>query len=100
MAKLTFQVTATTQEFSNFADRLGYMATITTGFDTEGKPITAPNPEKKQDYLLRVLKEQIATTFYNPFVQDIDREVREQREADKEAMRANIRNRVAVTFTA
>jgi hypothetical protein len=98
MAKLTFEVTATIKEFSAFADRLGYMAEITT-LDGENV-IVSPNPETKQDFLLRVLKEQIASAFYTPFVQDIDREVRNQREVDKETTRENIRSRVGVTFKA
>jgi hypothetical protein len=98
MAKLTFEVTATVAEFSNFADRLGYMAEISNL--VEGQVVVSPNPETKQDFLLRVLKEQIATTFYNPFVQDIDREVRDERDVEKETLKDNIRNRVAVTFRA
>jgi hypothetical protein len=100
MAKLTFEVTATVKEFSDFADRLGYMSEVTTALNDDGTPITAPNPESKQDFLLRVLKEQIAGTFYSPLVQDIDKAVRDTREAEKEALKANIRERVAVTFKA
>jgi hypothetical protein len=98
MAKLTFQVTASLAEFSDFADRLGYMSEVSDIVD--GQVVVSPNPETKQNFLLRVLKEQIATTFYTPFVQDIDYEVRTQRDADKEATRESVRNRVAVTFTA
>jgi hypothetical protein len=100
MAKLTFEVTATAGEFSTFADRLGYMSVITTGFNEDGTPITAPNPETKQDFLLRVLKEQIAGVFYKPLVSDIEKQVYDTREAEKEATRTNIRNRVAVNFIA
>jgi hypothetical protein len=97
MAKLTFDVTATALEFDNFADRLGYMEEVSDL--VLGEVIVSPNPETRNAFLLRTLKEQIATTFYNPFVADIEREVRDQRNADKEAMRATVRDRVAVTFT-
>jgi len=100
MAKLVFEVEATVAEFSNFADRLGYMTVVTTGLNEDGTPITAPNPEKKQDFLLRILKEQIAAVFYNPLIQDIEKEVRDTREAEKSVLRDNIRDRVAVTFSA
>jgi hypothetical protein len=97
MAKLVFEVEATLQEFSDFADRLGYMSVVTTGIDEDGQPITAPNPENKQDFLLRVLKEEIAKVFHQPFTSDIDRAVRDTREAEKEAIRESIRQRVTVS---
>jgi hypothetical protein len=99
MAKLTFTITATVPEFIEFSDRLGYMTTIVTGLDGNSMPITAPNPEQRQDFLLRILKEKIASEFYTPYVTDINNEVRNQREADKETARNKVRNRVAVTFT-
>lgn len=100
MAKLTFEVDATVQEFSDFADRLGYMSEVVTGLGEGGVPILAPNPEGKDAFLLRVLKEQISNTFYTPFVRDIDTQVRDTREAEKEAMRETIRQRVTVSFKA
>lgn len=100
MAALTFTVTASQTEFDDFANRLGYMDTITTGFDGQGMPITAPNPESRADFLQRVMKELVASKFYAPFIADIDREVRDQREVDKEIMRNVVRDRVAVSFTA
>jgi len=98
MAKLTFEVTATQAEFSNFADRLGYMSEISNMVD--GEVVVTPNPETKQAFLLRIIKEDVASKFYAPFVSDIDQEVRTERDADKEAMRENVRARVAVTFEA
>jgi hypothetical protein len=100
MSTLNFTVTATVEEFSDFADRLGYMSVVTTGLDTAGQPFTEPNPEGKDAFLLRIMKEQIATTFYQPFVRDIETQVRDTREAEKEAMREIVRSRVGVTFTA
>ena len=97
MAKLVFEVEATLQEFSDFADRLGYMSVVTTGFDEQGNPITEPNPESKQDFLLRILKESIAGVFYKPYVFDIDKEVADAREADREAVRNDVRSRVTVS---
>jgi len=97
MAKLVFEVEATLQEFSDFADRLGYMSVVTTEFDEQGNPITEPNPETKQNFLLRVLKENIAGVFYSPYTSDIDKAVRDAREAEKEALRDDIRSRVTVS---
>jgi hypothetical protein len=100
MAKINFSVDATVAEFSDFADRLGYMAQILNGVDGDGQPIVTANPETKQAFLQRIMKEKVAEVFYTPFVADIDREVRTQRDADKEAVREDVRSRVTVNFTA
>jgi len=95
MAKLVFE--ATLQEFSDFADRLEYRAVVTTGADEVGNPIVEPNKENKQAFLLRIMKEQIATIFHKPLTDDIEKAVRDTREAEKEAVRDNIRSRVTVS---
>jgi len=97
MAKLVFEVEATLAEFSDFADRLGYLSVVTTGFEEDGTPITAPNPESKQDFLLRTLKESIAGVFYKPYIFDIDKQVGDAREAEREAVRNDVRSRVTVS---
>jgi hypothetical protein len=97
MVKLVFEVEATVQEFSDFADRLGYMSVVITGIGEGGQPINEPNPETKQDFLLRVLKEELAKIFHQPLTSDIDKAVRDTREAEKEALRENIRQRVTVS---
>jgi hypothetical protein len=97
MAKLVFEVEATLAEFSDFADRLGYMSVVIDGADEVGNAITVPNPENKQTFLLRVLKEKIAEVFHAPLTQDIDKAVRDTREAEKETLRQSIRQRVSVS---
>lgn len=94
MATLNSSITGTTQEFDGFADKLGYMTQV---FDIDG--VASPNPESRNDFILRTMKEVFAEKFYAPYVADIDREVRTEREADKEAMRENIRARITMSFT-
>lgn len=95
MASLNFTITATQAEFNDFADRLGYMTMVFDETDT-----AVPNPETRQEFLQRVLKEKVAGTFYTPFVEDIARQELNTREAEKEAMRNVVRDRVAVSFSA
>lgn len=93
MATLRFDLVATVPEFEGFADRLGYMPQV---FDLQGN--ATPNPETKEDFIRRIMKEAVAERFYTPYVTDIQNEVRSQRDADMEAMRQNIRDRITVTF--
>lgn len=99
MASLNYTITATQAEFDGFADRLGYMTTVTTGVDGNGQPVTSPNPETRTQYLERITGEFFAKLFYAPYVEDIERAVRDTREAEKEAMRENIRGRISVNYT-
>jgi hypothetical protein len=100
MATLNFTITATVAEFDDFANRLGYMTTVTTGLDGQGQPITEPNPESRTDFLQRIMKEAVAERFYTPFVRDIETGVRDTKEAEKEAIRVVVRDRVGVSYIA
>lgn len=93
MAILRYEINATQPEFNAFADKLGYMPEV---FDIQGN--ATPNPETRNEFIARKMKEAVDMLFYTPYVNDIDREVRVQRDADKEAMRNEIRNRSSVTF--
>lgn len=94
MATLRYDITATQPEFSAFADKLGYMTTVFT--ENGGLPI--PNPESRDEFIARRMKEAVDTLFYTPYVADIERQVRDERDVEKEAMRNEIRNRSSVTF--
>ena len=100
MAKINFSVDATVAEFGNFADRLGYMSQILNGVDENGQPIVTANPETKQAFLQRIMKEKVAEVFYRPLIEDIETAVRDERVAEKDATKDGIRNRVTVSFTA
>lgn len=95
MSKLNFSIEATQAEVSNFADRLGYMTVV-----LDERQEQVPNPETKADFLLRVMKEKMAEVFYQPFVQDIDRQIVDAKLAEKETMRESVRSRVTTSFKA
>lgn len=96
MAKLNFTIDATVAEFNEFADRLGYMTMVLP----EGGEEAVANPETRQVFLQRVLKEKVSEVFYTPFVRDIETQVRTERDSEKETMRNTVRNKVAVNFSA
>lgn len=93
MSTLNFTIKALDVEFNDFADRMGYMSTIINELDL---PVT--NPESRSEFLVRTMKEKVASVFYTPFVTAIEQEVRDGREVDKEAMKTEVRGRVAVNF--
>lgn len=95
MATLTFTVTATEAEFDDFANRLGYMADIIQSDNS-----VIPNPETRTQFLLRTMEEAVAERFYVPFVRDIETQVRDTMETEKETMRQVVRDRVTAQFTA
>ena len=94
MSTLNFSVTATQAEFNDFANKLGYMENI---LNVAGLPI--PNTETRNNFLVRIMKEKVATTFYTPFTNEVDSQIVTTRDAEKEGLRNIIRGRVAVTFT-
>lgn len=95
MAQLNFTITATQAEFNNFADRLGYMQMVK---NTEG--IAIPNPETASQFLQTVLKEKVAAVFYTPFVSEVDQQVSNTRNTEKESIKTDVRSRVGVSFVA
>lgn len=95
MSTLTYTITATQAEFEGFADRLEYMPMI---FDINNQPI--PNPETRIQYIQRRMKEAQDKLFYTPYVTEIEQQVRDTMETEKEAMRTNIRNRSTINYVA
>ena len=93
MSQLTYTITATQIEFEGFADRLGYVPTIRVN------GVDEPNPETKTEYITRLMKEAQDKLFYTPYVTEIDQQIRDQREVDKEALRTDIRNRSGIVYT-
>jgi len=57
-----------------------------------------PNPETREQFLQRILKEKVSQVFYTPFVRDIDTQLNTTRDAEKETIRAAVRDRVGVNF--
>lgn len=94
MATLTYAITATNTEFNNFADRLGYQQEVLVA------GIPAANPEARREYISRLMREAQDRLFFTPFVNEIDQQIRDAREAEKEVMKTNIRNRSTINYVA
>ena len=99
MAKVNIEVTATVAKLSEFADELGYLDPIAVGAQIDGTTIMGPNPQSKQDYLAERLKAITVDSLAQVKTSVIDKEIRDQREADKAAVRDAIGNAIAVTVT-
>lgn len=96
MATIDIKITATMAQFSTFADELGYMTMVIEEIDSE--PI--PNPETKQAFLERKMKEIVVQELFRRKAMEVDRQVREEKIAEKEVLRTGIESAVSVTSKA
>jgi hypothetical protein len=99
MSKLTVEVTAPLAEFIAIVDELGYQTFVGTIDSETGIPTTIPNPETQQAFLERYVKTLIVNDFTRAKVKAIENAVRDERTAEKEALKTAIGNAVNVTFT-
>ena len=99
MAKINISIEATLQDFSVFADELGYLNEVAVGAETDGTTIIGKNPQTKQEFLSEDLTKVTVNELAKVKVQAIDREVLDKRVLDKEAIKASIANAVTVTIT-
>jgi hypothetical protein len=96
MATINIQITATLAQLSTFADELGYVSEVVGNIELG--PV--PNPETKQQFLERVMKDMVVQQLYRRKAQAIDSQVREEKETEKQAIRAGIEGAVSVTSKA
>ena len=107
MAKINIAITATLQEFSTFADELGYQTMVSKSPEELAllpEPISIqdrlkPNPQSKTDFLLEYFKKITVGELARVKIANIQRQVDSTKEAEKEAMRVAISNAVNVTTT-
>ena len=97
MAKINISIDATVQDFSTFADELGYMSEVSTL--VEGVPTSIPNPQNKQGFLEERIGEIVIDALYRRKAQALDQVTVDTKVAEKAAIRAAIRNAVTVTST-
>jgi len=105
MAKINIAINATLQDFSVFADELGYQTEVIKSPEELAllkEPISIqdrlkPNPQSKTDFLLEYFKRITTTELARVKIANIQRQVDEAKEAEKEAMRVAISNAVTVT---
>lgn len=96
MPTITINITAPLAAFSEYADDLGYVSEIIEDIGSE--PI--PNPENKQAFLERRMKEQVVDLLLSRKVANIQREINEAKETQKQTVRTAIENAVVVTSKA
>jgi len=105
MAKINISIEASLQDFSVFADELGYLTEVSKSPEELAlleEPIALedrvkPNPQSKTDFLLEYFKRITTTELARVKIANIQREVDLAKEAEKEAMRVAISNAVTVT---
>ncbi len=95
MAKINIEITATVEDFSTFADELGYMAQITTLVDNV--PTTVNNPQSKADFLQEYMKGIVVNELYRRKASVIDQQTLDTRAAEKATLKSAITSAVAVT---
>ena len=105
MATINISIEATLQDFSVFADELGYQDLVVKTDEELAllvEPISIqdrlkPNPQSKTDFLLEYFKRITTTELARVKIANIQRQVDLAKEAEKEAMRVAISNAVTVT---
>jgi hypothetical protein len=105
MATINISIEASLQDFSVFADELGYLTEVSKSPEELAlleEPIALedrvkPNPQSKTDFLLEYFKRITTTELARVRIANIQREVDLAKEVEKEAMRVAIGNAVTVT---
>lgn len=93
MAIINIAIEASLQDFSIFADELGYMPMVI--LEVGAEPI--PNPKSKEAFLLEYFKRVTVTELARVKIANIQRQVDVAKEAEKVAMRTAIEGVVTVT---
>lgn len=86
-------------QLSTFADELGYLSTVAIGQEENGDTIIGPNPQSKQEFLVEQLKVIIVNALARVRTLAIDKEIRDQRETDKEKIKTQIASAITVSIT-
>ena len=98
MAKVTITIQATNLKLDKYAEEQGYQSQIAIGQEVNGDTIVGPNPQTKQEYLAVFLKKVITDKLAKVRLEAIDREIRDQRLADKLAAEQIVIDDVTVTI--
>lgn len=97
MATVSININASIAQLSNFADQLGYQEFIIT-LDEQGNQTQSANPIDRKAYLQDFLKTVVVDKLSEVKIKAIDKEIRDQREAEKQAFKDAVNLAVAVTF--
>lgn len=96
MATLNITITAGLSDFNLFADELGYNDNITT--IVSNLPVISPNPQSRQQFLQEQFKKVTTDWLTSKKIIAIDNQIRDQRIAEKDALKTAINNAVSVNF--
>lgn len=99
MATVNIAITATKTQLSKFADELGYQEFIGQA-GADGTITVIPNPQDRKAFLQEYFKTITVEELAKVRIRVIDKEIRDQREADKQAYRDQVSAAVNVTFSA
>jgi hypothetical protein len=100
MSSLNVTVTAPLQEFITIVNELGYQTMIARPNAETGLIEVVPNPENQQTFLEKYVKKLIVDDFTKVKIKAIENAVRDERTAEKEALKTAIGNAISVVFTA
>lgn len=98
MATLTIKITAPVASFQKYADDLGYQATIPTGIDSNGLPITASNPQTQAEYLTEKIKGIVSVALAEKTAQAIRQTKEEEARTAITTSRTAIESAMVVTI--
>jgi hypothetical protein len=98
MAKINITIQATLTKLNTYALEQGYLEQVAVGQEVDGTTIMGPNPQTKHEFLSERLKNKIVKDLASAQIDAIDREIRDKRIADKEAVIATINSNVTVSI--
>lgn len=100
MAEINIKITATIAQLEAYADKLGYQEFVSVLDSNTSETTTTPNPQTRQSFLQNYFKWFVVEELAKVDVRAIEKEIRDQREADKQVVKDVISNAIAVTFKA
>ena len=98
MAKVIVTIQATNAKLDIYAVEQGYLDTVAIGNQPDGTTIMGPNPQTKQDYLADIVRKTVSRKLSRAKTDAIDKQVLDQRIADKLAAEAAVDADVTVTI--
>ena len=95
MSSITITINASQQDFSTFADELGYMAEVNTLVN--GENVASPNPQTKEQFLVAYFKNITVGELYRRKAAVLDQATADAKTAEKAALKSAIESVVSVT---
>lgn len=97
MATINIAITASDEQFSTFADELGYPTEVVVSTASDGTHTVGPNPESKVNFLVREIKNLTVASLARVKIKAIDIAEVDKKVAEKEAIKQGIAGAISVT---